>query len=948
MANNNKQMVDMPFFELCNQAPTATASLAGMTTSENGTSRYIYYLTSSTFYRYDTYADTWQQLATPTVTPSSISSLRYTMARGTHGRVISATSTTITIPGLRGPLLDGVELTILHGTGKGQTRTLTYVSETIHDAGMITATVSNYLTDSLKKWRVNQWAGYIVGITYGNDVTHYKKVLYNDATTLYVQDSNLMPHDPWNNQLYATATPYTIPVITAGSQAHYVIMSSTFSVDSPWTTTPNATSFFTTNTDGIYLLSGTASAPFFTLQYYDILADQWQTKTVPFSLILSSLTTDATIERTAKLGGAFVTKTGTVSATARTLTDSGLALAYDRYANHRIIITGGTGMGQTRRIVAHTATTFTVEKNWATTPDATSTYEVRADYMKIYMAGNGAAAMYAYNTESDYWTTGQDFDDGLVANIALTYGDYKAMPVNNGVRLAAGVLSINPVPTAGGTGYVIGDVLTISVGGTGAQVRVTSISPGGVITGLELICSGTASGFTTGTGKATTGGTGTGATVEITSVGVTGYITTAANNFLRTGDVVTFWGCTEGAWNTAHTIIGVNGLTTFSVATTATASMSNVAGQSATTLVDPTKNWITNEHVGRLVNMVAPAGSSQIRWITANTATTLTVASWTAGSPGQNKYVIYDSKAFGVDDQFKVPNQRGWGWATGGSTTTLVDSSKNWTPNQWVGYVFKVEAGTGYGSGRISITSNTETTLTFATQSFTPDATTKYEIADAWGLATAVGATTTLTETTTKNWATNQWAGKRIKFLGSTGAGQESTITSNTATVLTFSAVTTAPDATTPYAIYSIPARGQGIEMLFNFGATDTAKKGRYLYLPRGGGSNTLDIYDVTTGRWTYGFPISPQTEGYGLGSSYAYDGADTIYLSRSATGSVIRIFALDINTLKVRGLATTTLQQGSIHIGNFMEVVNSPTDSWPYVYCLQNTGTVMQRALLF
>jgi hypothetical protein len=63
---------------------------------------------------------------------------------------------------------------------------------------------------------------------------------------------------------------------------------------------------------------------------------------------------------------------------------------------------------------------------------------------------------------------------------------------------------------------------------------------------------------------------------------------------------------------------------------------------------------------------------------------------------------------------------------------------------------------------------------------------------DTFGLATVAGATTTLTDST-KNWTVNQWAGKRVRFTSGTGFGQESTIASNTATVLTFAAVTTAP-----------------------------------------------------------------------------------------------------------------------------------------------------------
>lgn len=67
-------------------------------------------------------------------------------------------------------------------------------------------------------------------------------------------------------------------------------------------------------------------------------------------------------------------------------------------------------------------------------------------------------------------------------------------------------------PTAGGTGYAEGNVLTISTGGAGGTVEVVGVSSG-VVTGVRLLTAG--SGYTTGTGKATTGGSGTLCTVNI-------------------------------------------------------------------------------------------------------------------------------------------------------------------------------------------------------------------------------------------------------------------------------------------------------------------------------------------------------------------------------------------------------------------------------------------------
>jgi hypothetical protein len=75
--------------------------------------------------------------------------------------------------------------------------------------------------------------------------------------------------------------------------------------------------------------------------------------------------------------------------------------------------------------------------------------------------------------------------------------------------------------TAGGTGYAVDDVLTL-VEGRGATVTVTGVSSG-VITTISLTAGG--SGYSVGV-KATTGGTGTGATINVLTIGT--YINTSA------------------------------------------------------------------------------------------------------------------------------------------------------------------------------------------------------------------------------------------------------------------------------------------------------------------------------------------------------------------------------------------------------------------------------------
>lgn len=942
--NKLKKQIDLPVWEWLRFSPATTTAISTMTTTEDGENRYIYYLVGSLFYRYDTYADTWQQLASPNLTPATAVSMRLTMNRGFHGRVLSSTSSTVMIPGLRGPVFNGKKIKILQGTGVGQERTLTYVSETVHDFGVMTGgTGTTTMTDSLKKWKINQWAGYMIGITFGINTTQYKKILYNDTTTIYLSDANLQPHDPWNNQSYQANSPYTTLSSAAGQQSHYQIMSSTYSVDTNWTINPDTSSFFTIMTGGVYLLSSQASAPFASLQYYDIAHDQWQTKTVPQGLILAALGTDISIERTGKFGTAFLTGTAT-SGSSRTLVDTTKSLVVNRYRNYRILITGGTGIGQNRRVLCNMSDTFTVSRPWEVTPDNTSTYEIWGDFDKLYIAGNGSSAMYAYSPENDYWMQGHAFDDGLVNNMAIKLNGWIPFGISAGTRIAAGVTAIASAPTAGGTNYSLGDVLTCSVGGTGAQVIVTGITNGGVVTSVELMNAGSITGFTIGTGKATSGGTGSGCTINITSVGSVVKITTATNHFLETGDSVTISGCTEAAYNTTTNILCVNNITGLDIATSATANMAATSSQSTTTIVDSTKNWIVNEHVGRIVDIaVSGTGpSTQKRWIISNTATSLTVATITAGVSGTSKYVIYDSKCFGADIQYKQVEKGRDGFATGGSSTTLVDSTKSWFINQWAGYKMKIESGTGFGSGIITIASNTATTLTYATQSFTPDISTCYEIADTWGQTTS-GTTTTIVEASTKNWIVNQWGGKRVKVIAGANHGQETTIQTNTSTTLTTSSIT-APDTSSVYCIFGIPVRSTGIQLLWLWGVSDHAIKGNYILCPRGGGSNTADIYDITTGQWKYGNFFNPQQETFSTGSMYAYDGHDTVYMHKDATG---RVYSYNAVTGEIASLGTVPYGHGTAIIGNRMEIIET-SDGLRYLYIMRHTGQEMWRVLIF
>lgn len=115
-------------------------------------------------------------------------------------------------------------------------------------------------------------------------------------------------------------------------------------------------------------------------------------------------------------------------------------------------------------------------------------------------------------------------DITLDSTSAIYYGgtatDTTWKIVRDGTKLSflrcenTAIATVNTTPTAGGSGYTVNDVLTISEG-SGGTVTATTVA-GGAVTVISLTTAGY--GYTTGAGKATTGGTGTGCTIEILTV----------------------------------------------------------------------------------------------------------------------------------------------------------------------------------------------------------------------------------------------------------------------------------------------------------------------------------------------------------------------------------------------------------------------------------------------
>jgi hypothetical protein len=935
ITNNLKKQIDQPVWEWTRFALTTfNSAAAGFATAIDGSDRYIYYQYPGIFQRYDTWSDTWASLTPPTWYASvTIASMVYSKSQGNRGKVLAGGASTITIPSLiSGAKLVGQKIRITAGTGAEQTRTISAASDPITvESGVQTGGNANSIIDTTKRWQINQWVGYTVRIVFqGTNVAIQRTVMYNDTNTLYFIDINLQQYDPWDNQGFPAA-------FSTSTYSTYEIAAQTVTVSSPFTIAPTTDSRFMIMSGVIWLMSSASGAPFFTWQMYDILTDVWYQKTMPQNLFAAGIGVEIAITPIDEVEAAYISSTAT-AATNRTLTDSTLTLTTDQYRNYQIRTTGGTGAGQRRRIVSNRATTFEVDAKWDVTPNATTTYEIWPDTDLIHFVGASQSVHMIYNVEADLWSTGPHFDYGVVTNASIS--KVGELPIGIASAIDAGTGSVTTVVVnAAGSGYAVNDIIQISGGGANCRLYVTSTTTAGGVTGVAFKNNG--SGYATSTATATTAvsGTGSGCTINVTAIGRTGLVSTSINHFLKVGDSVTIAGSSVAGWNGTYTILSVDTNTNFTIASTATASLTATSANSTVLLVDSVKNWDVNEHVGKFVfiaaNAIQPA--TQMRRITSNTANTITVPAFTAFTPtsGTTRYIIIDPASYGRDVKFLTDNQLSWGYPTSGTTTSIVDTTKNWIRGTWVGHAVRITAGTGLGN-ELTITANNNNTLTFATASFTPDTTTRYEIMDTFGTATS-GAGNTLTDTT-KNWVTNQWLGKRIRIIGGTGAGTELSITSNTATAITFSGAT--PDNTSNYVILGPPVRGAGTNLKWLWGNGNH----KYLFSPLGSATIGVTKIDLTTGICDYWYQNSGQGETFTTGSMWAYDGADRVYVQKDATG---RIFYFDMVKREMVNSGTVPYGMSTAFVGNRMEIIKTE-DGLKYLYVARHNATEMWRTLVF
>lgn len=935
--NNNDKITNKLQWQQNRFLPVATAAASAFCYWDDNNNRYMYYLVWGTFYQLDLWSnENPQELATYPWTNATVTALKYINYWGYRGNVLWATATTFDLAWLKGKRLKWYTVRIKAWTGAWQERTITDITEpTVYDWWIITAQSSTSITDWLKKWKINQRVWYQVRITYWTWVTIKRNVLYNTESVITFQDSNFQHLEPRQNIQLWSAYPETT---LTSSWTVYQIEKSTATINTPRTVTPDTTSSFVVLTWWIRAISTTTSAPRSSYWYYDIASDMRVPKTNIWWQLTAAMSTEINLERFWEVWWYFK-NWNIASATANTITVSWTPRQIDEYNNFQLRVYNPSWIEQRRRISCMTNNSIQVDRPFDTTPSAWRTYKIYWETNKMRLAWNGASILHQYSVEEDMRSQWHTYYSWVTSAWTLQFAWQTPFWISAGSRQPTSVTAVDSTPTAWGTNYSVWDILTISTGGTWAKIYVESILPWGIVNTVSLYACW--NGYTTWTGKATTWGTGSGCTVNITSVWVTVLVTLNTSHNLIIWDSVTVKWLSEAAYNTTSTILWTPWITQVEYITTATWSMSWSFAQSTTLIVDANANRGINELAWKIIAIstgwVAP--THQFRVITSNTATTITVPTIVAASNGSSRYIIYDQRTFGRAEMSKIPARSAQWHATWWSTTTLIDTTRNWIPNQRANFKFYIKAWTWAGN-TITITSNTSNTLTYSTQSFTPDATTCYYIQDSRWVATS-WTTTTIVDST-KNWPTNIRAWRYVKIISGTWAMQVALIASNTSNTLTVWTIT-APDTTSAYTILEVPPRWAWCDFVRAFGWT--YNKWKYAYSLRWAATNQLDRYNIAMDTFEPWYSTYPRWLTFSTGTMTAYDWDNWIYIHKDATWRIFK-YSLDTNMIDWVWYVPWNATHSTAIIGNRMEIVYSP--KWvKFIYIAAHSNTPRWRCML-
>jgi hypothetical protein len=300
------------------------------------------------------------------------------------------------------------------------------------------------------------------------------------------------------------------------------------------------------------------------------------------------------------------------------------------------------------------------------------------------------------------------------------------------------------------------------------------------------------------------------------------------------------------------------------------------------------------------------AGSFKVYDYATNSWTTLSNTGLPATLGTDGKLIATPSIVDGAFRQFAT------GTATSATGTTIVQTGKTWTASQWINSQVRITGGTGAGQIR-TITANTADTLTVATWTTTPDATSTYAI---------------------------EGNDNFLYYLGNNAVTlYRYDITANTWSTLT-------PGA----ARAGAPGAGMSGHWVHSAEAADWNSEsaiinGRRIYSFRGAAGGVLDYYDIAANTWVSGVTYAPNTETFTTGTKYSLHNG-ILYIQKDATG---RWFAYDIVRSEMFPWSTMLYPQGAAVLGDtaFDVLYKDGSTEIYYVYILLNTSTVLLRQMV-
>lgn len=275
---------------------------------------------------------------------------------------------------------------------------------------------------------------------------------------------------------------------------------------------------------------------------------------------------------------------------------------------------------------------------------------------------------------------------------------------------------------------------------------------------------------------------------------------------------------------------------------------------------------------------------------------------------------------WGTDGAMVTPSIYGTSYDSGTVTsatgTTIDCTGKGWTSSQWINYQVRITGGLGIGQVRV-ITANDSDTLTVATWTTTPDATSTFVI---------------------------EGDDNAIYIMGNNAVTlYKYSISGNTTSTVSVSS-----------ARAGAPIAGMTANFVGNTGITgwDTItniKNGRYIYSLRGG-TAVLDRYDIASLAWmtTTGVVYtSPVT--FATGTSMFWNGR-YLYIGKEGSATVPqRFYKYSLRGNYLEPVTTDWYFGGAALLGQKMWIKNlSTTGTVKWLYCLQSTSTNLRRIMLF